>query len=462
MSKGEPYQVLVVGGGAAGLAAVDGALKAGVKRIALVEGDKLGGECPHWACVPTKVWLKSARLQQDILSAGRYGIRVKSSSFDLKALKSRWRGVEQALTGNGERIRVDLLKKGVKLFQGWGKFIDQNTLKVDNHYLKFDQVVIATGSIERELDLTMGKKAELIVTRDIFSFPVWPDSVVILGGGPVGLELATAFSGLGAKVTILEEQGVILRKEEPEISALIEAKLRREGVVIITNARALAINYRSTIKQEVVFQVGSKPRRTVFGEKIILSAGRVPRVQKLELTNLGIETKFLRTDDYQRLAHGVWLAGDAAGSYQFTNTAVREGYVAGYNAGQQSLKKRKLLKHDLDLVPRITFIEPELAAVGGSSFALGREGRKITTFAAPVRVLGRALIEGKSVGTVRVVVDAENDSILGAVAWCENAGELIHEISLAIKMGIKWHDFQSIFRAYPTWSEIWGALVRVP
>lgn len=452
------FDVVVIGGGSAGMAAVDGAKAGGAKSICVIEAEaRLGGECAYWACIPTKAMLKAAKLYHTAkYGLGKYGIRASRVHYDFPSLIQRRDAVIQTITTNGKRLSDRMKHLGVTVKHGPAHFWNDKTLDVKGERIRGKAFVIATGSIEREPLVDGWYEIESWSSRDVVAMKSLPSSVAILGGGPIGCEFATLFGLLGVKTTLLEYGEHILPREDAEIASLAEAQLRHLGVGVFTNTKPLGVK-RSGGKSQVTFQVGRKPRQTIMVDRVIAAVGRKPN-----FTHLALERAKLKVDstgkldlkvNLQTTQPHIFVAGDANSRYQFTHIANHEGYIAGWNAAQVRSQGQHLRVEE-NVVPRITFVDPEVASVGMTAAAASKAKKKVKVYQMPFNVLGRAAIEGHRDGLIKIVVDAKRDRVLGAHVMGERAGEIVHELALAMYGDIPFTTVRSMLHAYPSWSEI--------
>lgn len=451
------YDVVIIGGGSAGIAALEGAKAAGAKSVCVVEADKrLGGECSYWTCVPTKAMLKAAKLYHEAkYTLGRYGVKATQVNYDFQTMLNRRDAVVNGMTGNGQRLIAFTrqLKAVVKF--GSARFVNADTIEVKGEHIQAKAFVIATGSQERLPVLAGLEQVQIWSSRDVVSMKKLPGSVAIIGAGPVGAEFATLFGLLGVKTTLIDSGEQILPREDPEVAALAEISLRQRGVEVYTKTKPLSIK-RDGRRLRLTFQVGRKPRRTITVERVIAAVGRRPRLDGLMLDQAGILVDAhgnLSVNTYlQTNQSHIFVAGDAHSSFQFTHVASHEGYIAGWNAAHRLTKKTLMAAHDR-VIPRITFVDPEVASVGMSVVQARQAKKNFKLWRCPMTQLGRAAIDGNRVGMLKVITDIQSGHILGAHVIGERAGEVMHELALAIHAGIPFAQVQSMLHAYPSWSE---------
>jgi pyruvate/2-oxoglutarate dehydrogenase complex dihydrolipoamide dehydrogenase (E3) component len=452
------FDVVVIGSGAAGIAAVEGARAAGIESVCLIEAEtELGGECVRWACVPTKVMLKSAQLyHQAKFDLARYGVQTRDVSFDFKAIARRRQAVIETLTGQGKRLATLLKRWQVTVKHGQAKFVDAHTLEVAGQRVRGRAFVIATGSRERVPDIDGLDTVPVWYSRDLAQLQAVPKSLAIIGGGPIGAEAATLFGLLGVKTILLEVGEHILPREDREIAVLAESHLRHLGVHVITKTKTLGVR-RQGRNLKLTYQTGRRPRQSVSVERVLVAVGRQPNVAHLDLDQAGLKLSPTETLPITATLHTkknhILAAGDAASHLQFTALARQHGYVAGWNAAQVT-RKGKVSSADTGVLPRITFVEPEIASVGLTVQEATRAGKTFRVLRMPFAALGRAAVDGQRDGVCKILIETKSEKILGAHILGERAGEIIHELALAIQVGVPFTTVQAMLHAYPSWSEI--------
>lgn len=442
MKKKYDYDVVVLGGGSAGIAAAERAALSGAS-VCIVEEDRLGGECAFSACTPTKALLHAARtyftLKHD---AERMGILAKDVRYDLKKIHKRKDALLTTLYQNGTHAKHFLQRAGVESVRGRARFFDDHTLIVGaERKITGNAFVIATGAIDAPVPFSCDSAVRVLRYRDVVTMTHAPRSVVIVGGGPIGCEFATLWSFLGVRVTLVQHAPQLLRRDEAELAVLVEAGLRARGVHVVCSATVLDATKKSG-KIHVTYQEGRSPRKTVHADELFVANGRIPNVE-----GLGLEV--LSTKKH------IFFAGDVTGGMQFTGVAATEGSIAGWNAAHCG-KTRLYESFNDRVVPRVTFVEPELASVGETLVEAKKKDKKAFAYTVPVRSLSRAAIDDKREGMLKVVLAGDGETILGAHMLGAHAGEVIHEYALAMTGRISWPVMRSMVRAYPTYSEIVG------
>lgn len=446
----------MIGGGSAGLAAAEAARATGAS-VCIVEREALGGDCPHWACVPTKTLLRSAVLYNHLRHARAFGITARSVRFSFRAIAARRARVVHTVTGDGKRLFARVQQLGIDVVYGDARFVDETTIAAGRVKLRAKAVVVATGAEDIVPPIAGIEFVNVLGSREVTQLRTLPASVCIVGGGPVGAEFATLFSLLGSSVTLVEAGPHILPREDVDIATLAAAALRGHGAQVYTHAKVLSVR-RSGRGVRVTYQVGERPRTSVTVAALVVATGRRPRVREIGLLDLGVETDARGTvvlDDMLRTSvQHIFLAGDASAGQQFTHVAHRQGTFAGLAAAGKTLRpSRKAL-----VVPRVTFVEPEVASVGITEADARKAHTGVRVAKFPIGALSRAVIDDERDGLLKVVVDARGH-ILGGHMLGSRAGEVLHEIALAMHAGIPFDELAGLLHAFPTYSEAIPAAV---
>lgn len=444
----DAFDVAVLGSGSAGMAAARAAASRGAS-VALFERDQyLGGECPNYACVPTKTLLRAAKTYTTVQHADEVGIHLGDCTLAYAELKRHKDHVVEH-TGGRQLTAASLAADGITLFRGTAQFVDHHTLRVDQQRVAARQVVIATGSRTRVPNLDGLTSTPYLTSRTAINLTELPSSIIILGAGPVGVEFAQIFAAFGSDVTLIEESERILLREEPETVEAVAQSLRGYGVQILTNFQAEhvtgdvhGVELRGKDQTDV---------HTIRASKLMLATGQTPVIDGLGLEAIGVTVtkRGIAVDETLRTSvPHIWAAGDVVGEALYTHAAHAMGSVVGHNL--VSSVKRSL---NFRVLPRVIFTHLELASVGQTKDALDQAGVATVTGLAPIGTLSRALTDGESDGLVKIVADAQSGAILGASIACVRAGEMIHELALAMELGGTVHDLVSTIHAFPTYSE---------
>lgn len=436
------YDLVVIGGGSAGLlaAGVAAALKA---KVALIERDRLGGDCLWYGCVPSKSLIHASRVAYDVKHADRFGIYCKDPEIDFAKAIGHVQGVISTIQPHDSPERFEGL--GVEVIFGSGKFIDRKTFEVNNRQLKARAFIIATGSRPAKLPIPGLESAGYITNEEVFSITERPESLAIIGGGPIGCELGQAFSRLGTKVTIIASRDRLLPKEDPEAVEVIHQQFTSEGIRFLLNTKAEKVEVVDDKKY--IWAGGEK----IVADEILVAAGRQPNVETLNLDAAGVKMgkKGIEVNNKLQTSNPrIYACGDVIGGYQFT-------HVAGYQANV-ALKNALFLpifKAEDRVIPWATFTDPELARVGlTEQEARERYGNDIYIIKQEFAEVDRAQAEAATAGFAKIIV-RRNGEILGAHMVGAAAGELIHEIVLAMSHKLKISALGGI-HIYPTLAEV--------
>ncbi len=439
------YDLVVIGGGSAGLVAASAGAQLNAK-IALVEKEpKLGGDCLHYGCVPSKSLIHAGRVAHEVRNAAVYGVEASLHNIHIREALGHVHRVIDTIQKHDSTERFESL--GVEVIYGDGQFVDRHTFAVNGRHLKARTFLIATGGRPSLPPVTGLQKAGYLTNLTVFDVTERPGSLAVIGAGPIGCELGQAFARLGSQVTMIASHDHVLPKEEPEAARIVQAQFESEGLHILTETRA----------QEVIVENGQKVIITNTGDRlavdeILVAAGRVPNVENLNLEAAGVDigkTGILVNSKLQTTNPKIYAAGDVIGGYLFTHVAGYEGAVALQNALLLPTKKA-----DYRVIPWATFTEPELARVGlTEEQARKRYGDDLMVLKHTFDEVDRALAEGAGVGFAKFIT-RKNGEILGAHIVGPSAGELIHEVVLAMSYDLKVGALKSIIHIYPTLAEI--------
>lgn len=443
------YDVAVIGAGTGGLVSAFVADSLGA-RVALIEADKVGGECLWRGCVPSKTLVKSAKVFDLVKRSAEFGVHVEKPRLIWNAVRLRLADVRDEIKKNE---RDELGKTKIELVAGRASFRDSHHLEIETQgglrALSAKKFIVATGSKPKIPTIEGLEDAGFITHEGLFERPNLPKSLVFLGGGPISVEMAQAFCRFGTKVTILQKGARLLDKEEPEISALIEKLLQNEGVQIFLNAQVSRVEAGES-RKTVHFVVDGIEQSATAGE-LVLATGKTPQFEGLKLENAGVKTGengieadvFLRTS-----APNIWACGDVTGRFLFTHAAEYEAKIAAQNA---------LLpvgaKTDFHALPWVTFTDPEIAHLGMTREEAKKAHGKVKVWQAPFKTLDRAIIEGETAGFAHIVT-TPSGRILGAHIIGPSAGELIASFLPAVREGALLQEFAEAIFAYPTLAEI--------
>jgi pyruvate/2-oxoglutarate dehydrogenase complex dihydrolipoamide dehydrogenase (E3) component len=448
--------LIVIGAGAAGLvsAYIAAATKA---KVTLVESHRMGGDCLNYGCVPSKALIKSAKLAHQMRQADHYGLEPIEPKVPFARVMAR---VHQVIADIAPHDSVERYTNlGVEVLEGYAKLIDPWTVEIamndgSTRRLTTRAIIIATGAqpfvpplpgIDDVGYMTSDTMWDALKDRQTA-----PKRLVVLGGGPIGSELAQSFARLGSEVTQIEMAPRIMIREDEEVSALVKASLEADGVKVLTGHKALSCGVTDGRKWLEVEHQG-QTRRIEFDDMIV-AVGRAPRLNGFGLEELGIKVnRVVETNEYlETLYPNILAAGDVAGPYQFTHTAGHQAWFAAVNALFGDLKR---FKADYRVIPWATFTDPEVARVGLSEAEAKEKGIAVEVTRYGMDDLDRAIADGSAHGFVKVLTPPGKDRILGVTIVGEHAGDLIAEFVLAMKHGLGLGKILGTIHIYPTLAE---------
>ncbi len=448
--------LVVIGAGAGGL--VSAYIAAVVKaRVTLVEAHKMGGDCLNYGCVPSKALIRSAKLAHQMMHGARYGLSDSAPSFSFRAVMQRIQSVIRAIEPHDSVERYTGL--GVEVLQGYARIVNPWTVEIalnegGTQLLTTRSIVIAAGARPFVPPLPGLEEAGYVTSDtlwDVFAeLDEVPRRLVVLGGGPIGCELAQAFARLGAELTQVEMAPRLMLREDEEVSALARDTLAADGVQVLTGHKALRCEASDGVKTLVVEHQGGE-KRIVF-DQLICAVGRVARLEGYGLEELGIPVqRTVETNDYlQTIYPNIYAAGDVAGPYQFTHVAAHQAWYAAVNA---LFGEFRLFKADYSVIPWTTFIDPEVARVGLNEQDAREKGIEFEVTRYGIDDLDRAIADSEARGFVKVLTVPGKDCILGVTIVGAHAGELLAEYVLAMRHGLGLNKILSTIHTYPTLAE---------
>ncbi len=437
------YHLLVIGAGPAGLVAARDAAAHGAK-VALIEQHLFGGDCLNYGCVPSKALLAAAKVAQHMRTADRFGITAVEPEIDPSRVWQRIRAVREAIaTTDDSPERFEAL--GIELVHGDARLAGPNAVAVGDRVLEARFVLLCTGSRPAVPDLPGLRTAGFLTSETIFELEDPPQSIVVIGGGPIAVELAQGLNRLGVRVTLLQRGDRLLPRDEPELTAIVAARLRVEGVDVRLGVGTQTVEAAPGRKAVLGAANGQSDRWEA--EELLVATGRAPLVEGLGLEETGVNVgpRGIIVDERLRTSvKSVYAAGDVAGRWLFTHSAGREAATALRDMFFPGKGK------DIGLVPWCTFTDPELAHVGLTvAEAVERHGeRKVEVVRADLSHSDRARADGAEEG--RIVLVAAGGKLVGAHILAPAAGELIHELVLAIRQRLKLRDLGVMTHVYPT------------
>jgi len=444
--------LVVIGAGAAGL--VSAYIAATVRaKVTLVERHRMGGDCLNYGCVPSKALIRSAKLAHQMRHASSYGLADTLPAIDFAQVMDRIRRVIAEIEPHDSVARYTGL--GVDVVQGHARLVNPWTVEITREdgsvqALTTRAVVLATGAEPFMPDLPGLKEMGCLTSDTLWTLRALPRRLIVLGGGPIGCELAQAFARLGAEVTQVEMAPRLMLKEDEDAARLVQTSLERDGVRVLTAHRALRCEPGPDSKRLITEHEGREV--VIEGDEILCAVGRVARLQGHGLEALGIPTgRVIETNDYlETLYPNIYAAGDVAGPFQFTHTAAHQAWYAAVNALFGSLKT---FKADYSVIPWATFTDPEVARVGLSEDEARRQGVAFEVTRYGIDDLDRAIADGQAHGFVKVLTVPGKDRILGVTIVGEHAADLLAEFVLAMKHGLGLNKILGTIHIYPTLAE---------
>ncbi len=438
------YNLVVIGGGSAGLVAAAGAAALGA-RVALIERDRLGGDCLNVGCVPSKALIRAARAAAAVRRASRFGVQAGVPRVDFAQVMAHVREAQARLSPHDSARRYTEL--GVDLFFGAARFVGPDAVEVDGRVLRFARALIATGSRPRIPPIPGLAEAGYLTNETLFEIREQPARLAVIGAGPIGCELAQAFQRLGTQVTLLEIGPQILPREAPEAAALVARSLARDGVTVCLEASVEHVQAGPEGRQIRYRIQGQLRSQTV--DAILVATGRVPNVQGLDLEAAHVECRGpeIVVDETLRTTNPrIYAAGDVVLSHQFTHAAdasarlvLRNALFPGPKAAVSAL-----------IVPRVTYTDPEIGHVGLHPHEAQAQGIELDTYRVPLAEVDRAVTDGETEGFVQVHARRGTDRIVGATVVSSHAGEILGELVLAMRAGVGLRTVADTIHPYPT------------
>ena len=459
------YDLVVIGAGTAGLVTAAGAAGLGAK-VALVERHLMGGDCLNYGCVPSKAIIRASRVAATVRGAGEFGVSVVERtptsvppgpggpgygstghevSVDFAQVMQRMRRLRVGISVHDSAERFRSL--GVDVYFGQARFVDGGAaVQVADQKLHFKKAAICTGARAFVPPIPGLADAGALTNETLFSLTACPKRFAVIGGGPIGCEMAQCFARLGARVTQYEPSGRLLGKDDPEASALLLPVFRREGLDVRLNTRVESVT-RSGSETTIVSRSGTEERHDPF-DAVLVATGRAPNVEGLDLEAAGVayDKHGVTVDDRLRTTHPrIYAAGDICSRFKFTHAADFMARIVIQNALFWGRAKASRL-----IIPWCTYTSPEVAHVGLLPSDAEREGIAIDTFTQPLDTVDRAILDSETEGFVKVHIQRGTDRIVGATIVAPHAGEMISEVTLAMRNGIGLKGLAATIHPYPT------------
>lgn len=443
--------IVVLGAGSGGLvsAYIGSVVKA---KVSLIEKHQMGGDCLNTGCVPSKALIRSAKLMHNIQNSKTYGVQQATGEIDFARTMARVHEIIAKIEPHDSVERYSGL--GVDVIEGEGRITSPWTVEVNGKTLTTRNIVVATGGSPFVPPIKGLDQVHYLTSHNLWELKQKPERLVVLGGGPIGCELSQAFQRLGSKVFQVERESNIMGREDPEISAMVQKRFEDEGVNVMVNTNAVAVEVNDGEKV-LVCEQGDETVRIAF-DQIIVAVGRKANTTGFGLEELGIELTnrgTIKTNDYLQTVRypNIYAVGDVAGPYQFTHVAAHQAWYAAVNSLFGMFWK---FRADYRVIPWATFTDPEVARVGLNETEAKERNipYEITTYG--IDDLDRAIADSSDHGVVKILTKPGKDTILGVTIAGEHAGDLIAEYVLAMKHGLGLNKILGTIHIYPTMSEM--------
>ncbi|KND62672.1 dihydrolipoyl dehydrogenase [Candidatus Phytoplasma phoenicium] len=442
------YDILIIGGGPGGYVAAIKASQLGAK-VALVEEHKIGGICLNYGCIPTKAFLKSAKLFDFLQKIKTFGLNFEGpATFNWDAILARKNKIVKQLT-NG--ISLLLKKNKIDVYDGTAEVFTPQQVKVGEQVLTTKKLIIATGSNAFIPPIPGAQQAYnnkyLYTSKELVQLEKFPQKIIIIGGGIIGVEFATVFNKFGAEVIILEKQNSILHTLDQDVSRSYTQKLKKDKIQILTDASVMKI------QDNTVTYAYENEEHRLKADIILMAVGTRPNLYGLQKLNLVIDRQGIVTDRFLRTSiDDVYAIGDVNGKYMLAHVASHEGMIAVSHA---LLGEKQYLKPmNYYNVPSCIYGFPEIAVIGLTEQQVKEQNLDFKVFKMPVRSIGKALADGETEGFSKIIVEAKSLKILGMHIFAYNATELISEIGLAMELEGTAYDVAHTIHPHPTLSEL--------
>ncbi|WP_373538352.1 mercuric reductase [Chamaesiphon sp.] len=444
------YDLVVIGAGTAGLVVAAGAAGLGLGlKVALVEKHLMGGDCLNFGCVPSKCIIRSARVVGEIWNAKNLGINVPAKiEVDFPSVMERMRRLRADISHHDSAHRFQNL--GIDVFLGSAHFLRNNAVEVDGKRLRYKKAVIATGARAVRPKIEGIEEAGFFTNETIFSLTELPKSLAVIGGGPIGCELAQAFSRLGSKVILFHRHSHLLNKEDAEAAEIVQNNLMKEGIHLALDTQIQQVE--KTSEGKVLYYLRNGIPESVTVDEILIGAGRAPNVEGLNLAEVGVEYDFqgVKVNDYLQTTNPkIFAAGDICLNWKFTHAAdaaarivIKNTLFSPFGWGKSKLSSL--------VMPWVTYTDPEIAHVGMYEDDARSQGIEIGIVKILFNSVDRAIFDGETEGFVKILHKKGSDRILGATIVAAHAGEMISEITAAMVNKVGLNGLSGVIHPYPT------------
>jgi pyruvate/2-oxoglutarate dehydrogenase complex dihydrolipoamide dehydrogenase (E3) component len=448
------YDLVVIGAGTAGLVVAAGAagLDVGLK-VALVEKHLMGGDCLNVGCVPSKCIIRSSRVVAEMKDAGAFGIHPPEKiEVNFPAVMERMRKLRAGISHHDSAHRFQ--KLGIDVFLGEGHFLRNNRIEVGEKILRYKKAVIATGARAVRPSIQGIEEAGFLTNETVFSLTQRPERLAVIGGGPIGCELAQAFHRLGSKVILFHRGSHLLNKEDADAAEIVQNVLIQEGIQLVLSSQTERV-VKTAEGKTLYYTSGNGTKQSVTVDEILVGAGRAPNVEGLNLDAVGVEydRKGVKVNDYLQTANSkIYAAGDICMKWKFTHAAdaaarivIKNTLFSPFGLGRSKLSSL--------VMPWVTYTDPEIAHVGMYEHEAQEKGIEVNTIKIPFSSVDRAIADGEEDGFVKIYHKKGSDTILGATLVARHAGEMISEVTTAIVNKVGLSGLSGVIHPYPTQAE---------
>jgi pyruvate/2-oxoglutarate dehydrogenase complex dihydrolipoamide dehydrogenase (E3) component len=453
-SPAKCYDLVVIGAGTAGLVVAAGAAGLGLGlKVALIERSLMGGDCLNVGCVPSKCVIRSGRVVADIQGAANFGIHGSQHiEVDFAAVMERMRQIRAGISHHDSASRFQGL--GIDVFFGNAEFVNDGVVAVAGQQLNFQKAVIATGARAARPAIAGLAEVGYLTNETIFTLTDRPKRLAVIGGGPIGCELAQAFHRLGCEVILLHKNGHLLDREDFDAAEIVQQQLQSEGVQLLLKVQLERVE--STASGKLIHYQQNGQSHSICVDEILVGAGRSPNVEGLQLEKVGVQydlRKGVIVNDYLQTTNPkIFAAGDICSNWKFTHAADAAARIVIKNTLFSPFGLGRSKVSDL-VMPWVTFTDPEIAHVGMYAQEARAKGLAVDEIKIPFTKVDRAVFDGETNGFVKILHQRGSDRILGATIVARHAGEMIGEISLAIATKQGLNALSGVIHSYPTQAE---------
>ncbi|PSB14629.1 FAD-containing oxidoreductase [filamentous cyanobacterium CCP2] len=448
------YDLVVIGAGTAGLVVAAGAAGLGLGlKVALIERHLMGGDCLNVGCVPSKCVIRSSRVVAEMREAAAFGIKPPDQiEVDFPAVMARMRRLRAGISHHDSAARFQNL--GIDVFLGQGAFTGEGTIAINGQTLRYKKAVIATGARAARLSTPGIEAAGYLTNETVFSLTDRPQRLAVIGGGPIGCELAQSFRRLGCEVVLFHRGSHILNKEDADAAEMVQKQFVQEGIQLVLDCQLQRVE--KTAAGKVIFYTCNGQEQSVTVDEILAGAGRAPNVEGLNLEAVGVvydQKRGVVVNDFLQTTNPkIYAAGDICMNWKFTHAAdaaarivIKNALFAPFGLGRSKLSSL--------VMPWVTYTDPEIAHVGLYEHEARQQGIGVSTIHIPFNTVDRAIADGEEEGFVKILHEKGKDKILGATIVARHAGEMISEVTTAIVHDIGLSKLSSVIHPYPTQAE---------